>query len=62
MAFLGVVLVALALLSGVGWSLAAGAARGWLERSPGRLAGVAGASGVAMIGLGVQLAVTGRKD
>jgi threonine/homoserine/homoserine lactone efflux protein len=44
------------------WGLAAGTARVWLGRSPRRLAAIGGTSGVVMIGLGVSLAVTGRRD
>lgn len=43
-------------------ALAAGAARTWFTRSPRRLAAVGGAGGLAMIGLGTTLALTGRKD
>ncbi len=34
----------------------------WLSRSPRRLAAVGGTGGLVMIGLGVSLAATGRKD
>jgi threonine/homoserine/homoserine lactone efflux protein len=44
------------------WALAAGTASHWLSRSPRRLAAIGGAGGVVMIGLGVSLAATGRKD
>ena len=44
------------------WGLAAGTARDWFARSPRRLAMVGGAGGLAMVGLGVGIAVTGRKD
>ncbi|WP_062996319.1 LysE family translocator [Nocardia mikamii] len=44
------------------WALTAGAARAWFARSPRRLAAVGGAGGLAMIGLGTSLALTGRKD
>jgi threonine/homoserine/homoserine lactone efflux protein len=43
------------------WALAAGTARQWLARSPRRLALIGGAGGLAMIGLGVGVAATGRK-
>ncbi|MFE6580793.1 LysE family translocator, partial [Streptomyces rochei] len=36
--------------------------RDWFARSPRRLSAVGGAGGLAMIGLGVTVAVTGRKD
>lgn len=57
---LGYVLVAMAL--DLLWGLAAGAVRAWLARSPRRLAALGGAGGLSMIGLGVGLAVTGRRD
>lgn len=44
------------------WALLAGTARSWFIRSPRRLETVGGASGLIMIGLGIRLAVTGRKD
>jgi threonine/homoserine/homoserine lactone efflux protein len=44
------------------WGLVAGTARDWFARSPRRLAFVGGAGGLAMVGLGVGIAVTGRKD
>jgi threonine/homoserine/homoserine lactone efflux protein len=59
---LGLVFVAIALVSDSMWGLAAGTARTWLGRSPRRLAAIGGTSGIVMIGLGVSLAVTGRKD
>jgi threonine/homoserine/homoserine lactone efflux protein len=53
---------AIALASDSAWGLAASAVRSWFARSPRRLALVGGAGGLAMIGLGVTVAVTGRKD
>ena len=44
------------------WATAAGTARQWLIRSPRRLALIGGAGGLVMIGLGVSVAVAGRKD
>jgi threonine/homoserine/homoserine lactone efflux protein len=44
------------------WALAAATARTWLANSPGRLAAIGGAGGVAIVGLGVTVAVTGRRD
>ena len=44
------------------WALGAGTARAWFARSPQRLALVGGAGGLAMISVGVGLAVSGRKD
>lgn len=59
---LGVVFVLLALVNDSLYALAAGGVRAWLDRSPRRLAILGGTSGLVMIGLGVRLAFTGRKD
>jgi threonine/homoserine/homoserine lactone efflux protein len=59
---LGAVFVALAVVNDGLYGLAAGSARRWLDRSPRRAEAVGGASGLVMIGLGVRLALTGRKD
>jgi threonine/homoserine/homoserine lactone efflux protein len=60
------VLSALSIAIGLGsdscWGLAASTVRSWFARSPRRLSLVGGVGGLAMIGLGVALAVTGRKD
>jgi len=57
---LGLVFCTQALLSDGAYGLAAGSVRGWLGRSPRRIEAVGGAGGVVMVGLGVQLALTGR--
>jgi threonine/homoserine/homoserine lactone efflux protein len=44
------------------WAFAAGTAREWLARSPRRLAAVGGTGGLAIAGLGVTVALTGRRD
>jgi threonine/homoserine/homoserine lactone efflux protein len=44
------------------WGLLAGAVRTWFATSPARLRFVGGTGGLMMIGLGVGLAATGRKD
>jgi threonine/homoserine/homoserine lactone efflux protein len=62
MLLLGSVFVAIAVVCDSSWALAAGTARGWLARSPRRLEMVGGAGGLAMIGIGASLALTGRKD
>jgi threonine/homoserine/homoserine lactone efflux protein len=62
MLILGCVFVAIAAVSDSAWSLLASAARAWLGRSPRRLQLIGGAGGLAMIGLGITLAFTGRKD
>ncbi|HEY4008269.1 MAG TPA: LysE family translocator [Pseudonocardia sp.] len=60
MAALGLLFVTLAMVLDGAWGLAAGSARDWFGRSPRRLAVLGGTGGVAMIGLGLGLAVTGR--
>ena len=44
------------------WGLVASGVRSWFARSPRRLELVGGLGGLAIIGLGVTLAFTGRKD
>lgn len=44
------------------WGLAASGVRAWFARSPRRFSLVGGAGGLAMICLGVTVALTGRKD
>ncbi|POM27685.1 Homoserine/homoserine lactone efflux protein [Actinomadura rubteroloni] len=58
----GLVFCLLALLCDGLWGLAAGTARAWFARSPRRLSAVGGTGGLMMIGLGVAIATTGRKD
>jgi len=62
MLLLGSVFVGIALVSDSMWALVAGTIRGWLARSPRRLAAIGGTGGLAMIGIGATLALTGRKD
>jgi threonine/homoserine/homoserine lactone efflux protein len=62
MLLLGLVFNAIALASDSLWGLVASAARDWFARSPRRLAAVGGVGGLTMIGLGVTVAATGRKD
>jgi threonine/homoserine/homoserine lactone efflux protein len=59
---LGTVFVLIATISDSAWSLLASGARAWFGRSPRRLELVGGAGGLAMIGLGITVAVTGRND
>jgi threonine/homoserine/homoserine lactone efflux protein len=59
---LGLVFPLIALVLDSCWALAASTARQWLSGSPRRLAAIGGAGGLVMIGLGVSLAATGRKD
>lgn len=62
MLLLGLVFTAIALLCDSLWALTASAARNWFASSPRRMAAVGGTGGLAMIGLGVAVAVTGRAD
>lgn len=62
MAVLATLFSMIALVCDASWGLAAGAARDWFARSPRRLAAVGGAGGLAMMGIGIGIAVTGRKD
>lgn len=62
MLLLGLVFTVIALLFDSMWALTASAARTWFARSPRRMAAVGGTGGLAMIGLGVGVAVTGRAD
>jgi len=59
---LGLIVVAVALLSDSSWAIASGSARTWLRRSPRRLARMSAGGGVSMIGLGIALALTGRRN
>ncbi|WLW55147.1 LysE family translocator [Streptomyces sp. YU58] len=62
MLLLGLVFNVIALASDAVWGLVAATARGWFARSPRRLSLVGGVGGLTMIGLGVTVAATGRKD
>jgi threonine/homoserine/homoserine lactone efflux protein len=59
---LGLVFGAIAVVSDGAWGLAAGSLRAWLARSPRRLERLGGAGGLAVFGLGIRLAVSGRHD
>ncbi|UWS69930.1 lysine transporter LysE [Streptomyces noursei] len=59
---LGLVPVVIGLITDTLWGSGAAAARSWLTRSERRLSGVGGAGGLALIGLGVTVAATGRAD
>jgi threonine/homoserine/homoserine lactone efflux protein len=56
MAVLGLVFVAIALISDSLWGLAAGTARGWLTGRPRHLEGVGAIGGGLMIAVGIRLA------
>lgn len=58
---LGAFFPVIAVLSDSVWAFAAGTARLWLARSPRRLSAIGGAGGLAIVGLGVSVAVTGRR-
>ena len=62
MLILGSLFPVIALVLDSGWAAIAGTVRQWLVASPRRLALIGGTGGLVMIGLGVSLAATGRKD
>ena len=62
MLLLALVSVSIGVLSDCSWGLAASGVRAWFARSPRRFAFVGGAGGLAMIGVGITVALTGRKD
>ena len=59
---LGMIFNVIALVSDSLWGVVASRARDWFGRSPQRLSLVGGVGGLTMIGLGVTVAVTGRKE
>ncbi len=62
MLLLGLLSVLIGLVSDSAWGMAAAAVRAWFARSPRRYRLVGGAGGLAMIGVGVTVAVTGRSS
>ena len=62
MLLLALIAFGIALVSDSAWALTASAVRGWFARDPRRLAAVGGAGGLAMIGVGVSVAATGRQN
>jgi threonine/homoserine/homoserine lactone efflux protein len=62
MLILGALFPVIALVLDSAWAAIAGTARQWLVGSPQRLALIGGTGGLVMIGLGVSIAATGRKD
>ena len=62
MLILGALFPVIALILDSAWAAIAGTARQWLVGSPRRLALIGGTGGLIMIGLGVSIAATGRKD
>ncbi|HSS67388.1 MAG TPA: LysE family translocator [Nocardioidaceae bacterium] len=59
---LGAIVVAIALVCDSLWALAAGTARAWFARSPGRIRAMSGVGGAAMIGLGATFLVAGGHE
>lgn len=59
---LGLVFTLIAVVCDSVWGLLAATGRDWFARSPRRLSLVGGVGGLTMIGLGVTVAVTGRKE
>ena len=59
---LGAICLVIALLSDGAWAIASGTARQWLGRSSRRLELLSATGGAMLVGLGVALAVTGRKQ
>ena len=62
MMVLGLVFAVLALVSDSVWGLAAGTARHWFSASSRRLEALGAAGGVAIGGLGLRVALTGRSE
>ena len=59
---LALVSVAIGVVSDCSWGYAASSVRAWFARSPRRFELVGGAGGLAIIGVGVTVALTGRKS
>lgn len=62
MFLLSLVCVGIAFITDSIWGLLAGTARSWLVRAPRRMVLINGGSGIVMVGLGTQLALTGKRD
>jgi threonine/homoserine/homoserine lactone efflux protein len=62
LATLGAICIAIGMLSDSVWALASGTAREWLGRSTRRLEWLSATGGAMLIGLGVTLAITGRRN
>jgi threonine/homoserine/homoserine lactone efflux protein len=62
MLLLGLVSVLIGAVSDCGWAFAASVVRSWFASSPRRYELVGGAGGLAMIGVGVTVAITGRNS
>lgn len=59
---LGAIFITMALATDSVWAIAAGTTRSWLAGSPRRLEFIGGTGGLTMIGVGIGLAFSGRKD
>jgi threonine/homoserine/homoserine lactone efflux protein len=62
MLLLALVSIAIGLTSDSAWALGAGTVRTWFARSPRRLELAGGAGGLAMIGVGLTVGLTGRSS
>jgi threonine/homoserine/homoserine lactone efflux protein len=62
MLLLGTVVPVVALVSDSLWALAAGTARSWFAGSPRRVEVLGASGGLAMVGLGAGVALSGRTD
>ncbi|EQD82041.1 lysine transporter LysE [Saccharopolyspora erythraea D] len=62
MLVLGLIAIVIGLVSDSAWGLSAATARSWFAGSPRRLAYAQRTGSLAMIGLGIAVAVTGRRD
>ena len=62
MLLLALVSIAIGLTSDSAWAVAASTVRSWFARSPRRFELVGGAGGLAMIGVGLTVALTGRRS
>jgi len=62
MLILSTIAIVIGVTSDSCWALVSSTVRSWFAKSPRRLALVGGAGGLAIIGLGVTLVLTGRKD
>ena len=62
MLLLALVSVSIGAISDCSWAYAASAVRTWFARSPRRFELVGGAGGLAMIGVGLTVALTGRNN
>lgn len=62
MTVLGTIYVVIALVSDSVWGFIAGTARSWFARSPRRLELLGGTGGLVMLGPGLRVAISGRRD